>query len=265
MGGYATHWRSVGQGPRPALFLHCSLGHSGAWGGLVSELKSDLNIIAMDLPGHGQSGPWKRDLDWQEQSARMAIALLETFDKPADIVGHSFGATVAIRIAVTRPALVRSLVLAEPVLFSVADEARAPEFQRHVDEVQIFPKLLAQGRLEDLAKAFIKMWGGGQRWEDIPAAQQRYMIDRMDIILTGEPSLFGIGDSVITLDMIGEIAVPVLLVEGSETHEIIPVITSEMQRVLPNSERLIVNGAGHMVPLTHVAEVAQEMRAFLSL
>lgn len=265
MGGYHTHWRAEGTGQRPALFLHCSLGHSGAWGGLVSVFKPDLKIIAMDLPGHGHSGPWDRDMGWQEQSARMAIALLETFEAPADIIGHSFGATVALRIAVTRPELVRSLTLAEPVLFSAAQETGRPEFERHLEEVEMMPKWLAIGKKEKVAQYFSKMWGTGQPWSDIAETQRHYMMDRIEIIITGAQSVFGVGEDVLSLGQISEIKAPVLLLEGDKTHEIIPAIQDALEAALKHVERAIIPGARHMVPLTHVAEVSSKMRQFLNL
>lgn len=265
MGGYATHWRVAGSGVRPALFLHCSLGHSGAWGGLVRSFEADLNIIAMDLPGHGRSGPWDKDIGWQEQSARMAIALLETFAEPADIVGHSFGATVALRIAATRPELVRRLVLAEPVLFSAAGEVGAPEFARHLEETKHMPDLLARGEAELATQQFSGMWGSGQDWAALPQHQRDYMVKRIELIIIGAQSVFGFGDDVMDLAFLASITVPVLLVEGDSTHEIIPAIMGALHQTLINSERCVIKGAGHMVPLTHVPEVGAKMREFLSL
>jgi lipase len=47
----------------------------------------------------------------------MAVDLLQdqAQGQPVDVIGHSFGGTVALRLAVERPDLVRSLVLIEPV------------------------------------------------------------------------------------------------------------------------------------------------------
>ena len=41
---------------------------------------------------------------------------------PIDVIGHSFGATVALRLAVEQPEKVRSLTLIEPVFFAVAGQ-----------------------------------------------------------------------------------------------------------------------------------------------
>ncbi len=265
MAGFQTNWRAEGSGSRPAMFLHCSLGHSGAWGGLVRGLKDDLKIIAMDLPGHGHSGPWARDLDWLDQSARMVVALLDNFDGPADIIGHSFGGAVAVRVAIDRPDLVRSLTLAEPVIFSAAAQSGATEYHRHIDEVGHFPALIAQGQNDAIAREFSEMWGSGVSWENTPELQKQYVRDRIGTVVNGSPALFGIGAASMALTDIARIDIPVLLIEGDATHEIIPAIMNALQGCLSNVDRVVVKGAGHMVPITHACEVGKTLRAFLKL
>ena len=115
--GSPTYWTRFGQGPKPALAIHCSLAHSGSWGALARHLSGALTLTAFDMPGHGRSGEWDGHGEIQKRTAEIAADLL---DGPAHVIGHSFGATVALRLAVLRPELVRSLVLIEPVFFAVA-------------------------------------------------------------------------------------------------------------------------------------------------
>ena len=114
-GGFLTGVRHFGQGDRKALLIHCSLGHSGSWAPLAELLGDTLDMVAFDLPGHGQSGDWcPSDGEIQGLATDMAAGLLT---EPADIIGHSFGATVALRLALERPELVRSLTLIETRVF----------------------------------------------------------------------------------------------------------------------------------------------------
>ncbi|MCK4861458.1 MAG: alpha/beta hydrolase, partial [Rhodobacteraceae bacterium] len=50
--GRKTGVRYAGEGD-PAVLLHCSLGHSGAWNGVMAGLSDRLAMVALDLPGHG--------------------------------------------------------------------------------------------------------------------------------------------------------------------------------------------------------------------
>ncbi len=109
-GGVPTHWITLGQGPRQALLIHCSLGHAGGWSRMVAALDDLVTAIAYDLPGHGRSADWDGTTNIQDVSTAMAVDLLEdqAKGKPVDVIGHSFGGTVALRLAVERPDLVRS-------------------------------------------------------------------------------------------------------------------------------------------------------------
>ena len=105
--GRKTGVRYAGCG-EPAVLLHCSLAHSGAWGGVMAALSDRLAMVAIDLPGYGAT-EFDRALDIQDQACETTIAVLERLDAPAHLIGHSFGATVALRCAIERPELVASL------------------------------------------------------------------------------------------------------------------------------------------------------------
>src|SRR6185503_3141479 len=51
------------------------------------------------------------------QEAALVRALLDRYDGPAHLVGHSYGGAVALNVAHSRGAMLRSLTLIEPVAF----------------------------------------------------------------------------------------------------------------------------------------------------
>ncbi|MDX6475423.1 MAG: hypothetical protein QOH95_934 [Gaiellaceae bacterium] len=94
-----------GEGP-PLLLVHGFAG--AAWN--FSELAPLLpgrRLIVPDLPGHGGSSPLPAP-----SLAGFADVLASILDGPVDVVGHSMGGAVALRLAERHPALVRRLVLA---------------------------------------------------------------------------------------------------------------------------------------------------------
>jgi lipase len=260
-----TYWRIDGHGPRRAFLLHCTFAHSGAWKGLMGELGDILTMEAMDLPAHGRSGGRDFSVTWQAQSMAMALEIIEKGVVPVDLIGHSFGATVAIRIAVERPDLVKTLTLIEPVFFSAARDAGRPEYEAHMADHGGFYDLLKAGDYAGAAKGFADMWGGPVAWEFIPKAQQQYMVDRITLIEDSSDTALGIGDDYIPLSRIAEIKAPALLIEGDTSEPIIAAVQASLNGALANSTRVIVKGAGHMVPITHAKKVAAEIRNLLSL
>ena len=91
---------------------------------------------AFDLPGHGRSPDWDGVVEYQHLSTQIAASFVI---EPVDLIGHSFGATVALRLAVEQPQKLRSLTLIEPVFFAVAARDAPAAFttvQPHIDAVK---------------------------------------------------------------------------------------------------------------------------------
>lgn len=251
-------------GDRAVLALHCSLAHAGAWSGLAERLQG-IALTAFDQPGHGRASDWDGREDLHSLTTRTTILLAEHLGKaaPIDLLGHSFGATVALRVALERPDLVRSLVLVEPVLFAAAHAAEHPAYKpfcaRHL---QVTQALRDAGR-EAAAALFHADWGTGETFYDLPERQQRYIIDRIHLIAAQNDALLHDSAGLLAYLRLEALGVPVLLVEGAQSPPIIDAVQEELARRLPQARRLIVPGAGHMVPITHPDIVAHAVQAHL--
>src|SRR6056297_998968 len=238
--GHPTYWTEFGRGRRAALGLHCSLSHSGSWSGIMRGLGGVLHLTAPDLPGHGQSAPWDGADEIQRLSTAMAAEFLTG---PTDIIGHSFGATVALRLAVEHPGLVRSLVLYEPVFFAVALADHPQMRARHAVEMSGYAKGIAAGDMAAAAQAFLRVWGDGRAWDDLPGAVRAGLAAQMPLI---------------------EAAAPVLLLEGSASPAIVTAINEGLAARLPQAARAVIAGAGHMGPMTHPRQTGAEVLRFLA-
>lgn len=258
--GVETYWTTFGQGPRPALALHCSLAHSGSWGGMARHLSGALHLRAFDMPGHGRSAPWDGQGDLQELTARIAADLC---DGPTDLIGHSFGATVALRLAVMRPDLVRSLTLIEPVFFA-AGFAEGAHVRAAFDRMMAgFAAAMAHGDRMDAARAFTAVWGAGNAWQDTPEPQRRAMAAQMPLIEAAHPVLHDDAAGLLRPGLLNGITAPVLLLEGSASPAIIAAVNQNLATRLPRVRRAVILGAGHMAPITHPAQVSAEVLRFL--
>lgn len=257
--GFPTYWTSFGQGPRQAVMIHCSLAQSGSWGRLARHLSGALNMTAFDMPGHGRSGAWDNRGEYQ----RVTTDIAATFGEgPVDVVGHSFGATVALRLAVERPELVRSLVLIEPVFFAVVLQNNPQMQALHGHLFTGMDDAMGRGDLHGAARAFTGIWGDGTKWEDMPCAQRDLLAGQMHLIEAGEAALHDDPGGLLHEGVLEALEQPVLLIEGSASPRIIPAIHEGLAARLPHAQRLVVAGAGHMVPITHGAQVSDAMLRF---
>lgn len=255
--------RHLGTGARPVLALHCSLAHGGAWAALASALPG-TTLIAPDLPGHGKAPGWDGRSDLHTLATRETIALLRAAG-PMDVIGHSFGATVALRAALEEPDLIRSLTLIEPVLFCAARAAGWPGWAGYLADHAPFAAHLAAGRPEDAARHFQAIWGAGQAWEATPARQRAYIVDRIHLIPAQNPTLIDDAAGLLAPWRLESLGIPTLLVEGAQSPPIIAAINDELARRLPQVSRATIPGAGHMAPVTHAAACAGPIAAHLGL
>lgn len=260
--GFPTYWTTFGQGPRQALMIHCSLAHSGSWGRLARHLGGALTMTAFDTPGHGRSARW--DGRGEVQAVTTAIAA-DFLDAPADIIGHSFGATVALRLAVTRPELVRSLVLIEPVFFALAYRDH-PEMRAGLQAANAgFEAAMAAGDHRRAAREFTATWGDGTPWEAVPEAQKQLMADQMVLVAAGTDALYRDAGEMLAPGVLEGVAAPALIIEGSASPPVIAAICEGLAARLPRAERAVIMGAAHMAPITHAPQVGSEILRFLSL
>ena len=241
----------------PALLLHCSLAHSGAWSGVAQRLAGALDMTAMDLPGHGRSPDWDRARDFHDQATAMARSVLPS---GSHVVGHSFGAVVALRLAL-EGASIRSLTLIEPVLFAAAKQAGDPAHREHHRAFERIDAVFQDGDREGAARMFSDLWGSGAAWEAMPPELRAYQVERIHLIWAGTPVLEDDAAGLLVPGRLEALGVPTLLIQGGRSPAVIGATLGALAARLPDARRVTVPEAAHMVPITHPGDVADAIRA----
>jgi len=99
-----------------AVYVHGLAGSATNWTDLMGLLQDEVTGHALDLPGAGHS-PAPEDGDYSiDGHARAVIGLIERIGAPVHLFGNSLGGAVSVRLAATRPDLVRTLTLVSPAL-----------------------------------------------------------------------------------------------------------------------------------------------------
>ena len=251
--------RHYGHGPQAALALHCSLAHAGEWSALGAALDDLVTITACDLPGHGRAPDWVPGTDLGDAALAVAEAALPPGQ--VDLIGHSFGGGVALRLALAHPGRVRRLVLIEPTIFAAADRAARAALARAQDP---YEAALVAGRAEDAAEAFLGLWGTGLPWDVLPGPQRSYIEARIHLIRAAGPMLTEDNAGMLAPGRLEGLAVPVLILDGGASPPIVGAIAAALAARLPQARRVTLPDAGHMLPVTHAPAVAGAIRAFLN-
>ncbi len=101
--------------------VHGSWTDARTWDHVLPALSAGFRVLTYDRRGHSRSERPATPGSLREDAADLA-GLLESLGlAPAHVVGNSFGASVALRLAIDRPELVRSLIVHEPPVFALLE------------------------------------------------------------------------------------------------------------------------------------------------
>jgi pimeloyl-ACP methyl ester carboxylesterase len=250
-------YREVGAG-EPIVLLHCSSGSSGAWAPVMNHLGQDYRVLAPDLLGYGRTAPWPRDaLLAPDAELGVVGALLDVAVRPAHLVGHSYGGTVALRAARRFPR-VASLTLIEPVAFHLLRRANEPDGWREIAALaERHVALVGEGRDAAAAEAFVTYWTGPKAWQQMLDAARDSAVRTAAKVAAEWRLMFAAEDD---LDAIAGIEAPMLLVCGGRTRTPARRVVEVLRRTLPHTLHHEIADAGHMSPLTHPADIAEAIR-----
>ncbi|WP_457330534.1 alpha/beta fold hydrolase [Rhizobacter sp. P5_C2] len=263
-GRLAAH--SQGDGP-VVLCLHSSTGTHAQWNGLADALSERWQVVAPDLHGHGRSPAWpSATLNTLHVDANAVTQLMQPawglVRRGIHLVGHSYGAAVALQIALRHPQWVRSLTLYEPVAVGII-RRMAPQDPSLAEVREIasrVARLLEQGDALAAACAFTTYWGGDAAWDGLSPARREAIAARMPVVPHHFDALFSAtwGPQVLS-----RLAMPLLLIHGERTRAPARRIVELLADALPQAQRCELAGAGHLGPITHAATVVRWMATHL--
>lgn len=160
--GCRTVWRRWGSGP-PLVLLHGGYGSWRHWIRTIPALASSRTLFVADLPGLGDSDDVPAPVTPQRiaRHVQHGISHLVGGGQPVDLVGFSFGSTIAGHTAALMGPHVGRLVLTGPGALGLtinrielvkADEAMAPSRRREVLHTNLARLMLAQpASIDELA------------------------------------------------------------------------------------------------------------------
>ena len=244
----------MGQGPRPMVMVHCSLANHRSLARLARHFADTHTIRLIDMPGHGNSGPWDGGADIQ---GLVADALAEVAEPGALVFGHSFGGAAALRYAVEHPGSLSALALYEPVYFTPI--IGSPEYDAYLARFQPYVDAMAADEPAAAAAAFNALWGL-RPWETLPAFVRRDMAARIWFSQASERAFEGDLGGVFAPGRLEALDVPVALIHGDRTEPIIPPVARAIAGRLRRATVSVLDGPGHMGPITDPARVADILR-----
>jgi pimeloyl-ACP methyl ester carboxylesterase len=249
----------------PVLAVHSSGMSSRQWRKLEAELPPGHRLVAPDLLGYGESSAWPADKAYSQLAIGPASErfhfvfdqlgierVIDAVGEPVHLVGHSYGAFLALLVALHHPARVRSISVFEPVSFGVLRSTGDHEALATIPSGEGDPWPDAPEALEAWLEGFVDYWNGPGGWRAQPETF-RESFRRAGIKMVGEVRTLGVDPT--PLAAYRTLTMPVLLMGGERSTLAAKRVLALLASAMPNAKRIEIAGAGHMGPLTHSAQV----------
>ncbi|MEM6759478.1 MAG: alpha/beta hydrolase [Pseudomonadota bacterium] len=227
------------------LMIHGVGLRAEAWNAQADALSHRFRVIAVDMPGHGNS-PLPAGVS---QLSDYTEAILAGLDTPALVVGHSMGAMVALDMALRSP-LVRGVAALNAIFQRSPDAARA---------VQDRANALDGSNPADPS-------GTLSRWFGTATSPER---DACQTWLTStDPAAYRAAYRVFAAEngpdpsALATLRCPALFITGGDEPNSTPAMSRAMADLAPRGRVQIVPGAAHMMPMTHPPAVNAALLTF---
>ncbi len=250
------HVEVRGSGP-PLVLLHGFTQTGRLWGRFGEVLAASHTLVAVDLPGHGDSGSVRADLPATAGLVAEAVRA-HIGESPCPLLGYSLGARVALHVAIAAY-LPLSHVVFVGVHAGIEDPAER-EGRRRADE-DLADGLEASGDVED----FVDAWLRGPLFERLElggAAQRSERLRNSAAGLASSLRLCGTGTQEPLWDRLPALPCPVLALAGSDdirfaSHAL------RVARLVPHGVASLIPAGGHAVHLAQPEQTGRIVRHWL--
>lgn len=235
--------------PAPIVALHSSASDRRQWSGLVSDLRDRHDVFTFNLPGYGPDFTRCRAFKGMAAVAEPILQEILKIGQAVHLVGHSFGGGVALKIALMRPDLVKSLTLYEPVAFHILRGRGAEDAGLLAGLKQVEESLRGagpDGRDGAGLKPFIDFWNSDGAWDRMPETLRDRLTSATAAVLADFDSCFS---EDWRLEDLGGLELPTQLLMGMESPEIAQRTATLIFGQIPNAELVMLPGLGHMAPI----------------
>lgn len=242
----------------PLVLVHGSWTDRSGWLFVQREFAETYHVVSYDRRGHSESArvPGTRRDDEEDLAALIEHLGLG----PANIVGNSSGASIALALAARRPDLVRSLCVHEPPLTGLCADDPVVQAWLGVINDRVLP-LIERG--EDMAAAQVftdDIALGPGVWDLIPPEDRARLANNAATFLEEmqDPRM-----STLDSAALAAAPTPMMLTYGDRSLPAFKKVVDVLRPSVPQMRILKIEGAGHLPHVTNVPYWLTVVRTFV--
>lgn len=245
-------YERAGQGP-PLIFVHGAAEDSRIWRPQLDGLADEFTVVAWDEPGAGRSSDLPLGFELADFADCLA-ALIEALGLgPAHIAGLSWGGTVVLELYRRHPRLAATLIMIDTYA-GWKGSLSAEEIRKRTAGAR---EMLAAPP-EDFDPTLPGLFASEPPAKFVPLLSS-ISADVRPATLGRQLTLMAEADQ---RDLLPCIAVPALLIWGELDARSPLSVARQFHEAIPDTELIVIEGAGHMSNLDQPQRVNQAVRGF---
>ena len=240
---------------RPTLLIvHGLYGSGRNWGVIAKRLADARHVVTVDMRNHGSSP--HHDTHSYPEMAQDLAEVITHLGGPVDICGHSMGGKAVMMLALTRPDLLRRVIVADiaPVTYGHTQQMFI-DAMRGVDLSEVERRSDAEAQLASagVERALQSFFTQSL---DLPGKRWRLNLDALEAEM---PKIIGWPE-----DVTGQFAGPTLFLSGGASDYVQPEHRIPIKALFPQARFAKIPGAGHWLHAEKPREFEATLRIFLN-
>lgn len=262
----------------PLILVHGSSNDYRAWKHQQDELSKHFRTINYSRRYHwpNKEIPEGKEYTMAEQLIDLEALINLLNATPSHLVGHSYGAFLTLLLAIKNPKLVRSLILAEPPVFTlfinnepkpldiIKMMIKTPHIGVNVIKFgkQVFAparEAMKQNKIDEGLQIFVR----GIFADEFERVYEMKKEEVESNLSNVKAELLGPGFFPIEEESVRKVQSPTLLVKGSKTKKVFQLFIDHLHKLLQNSEIVEISNATHLMQADNPDEFNNAVIHFL--
>lgn len=236
----------------PVLIVHGLFGSGRNWGVIAKRLGKDMRVVTVDMRNHGDS--FRADTQGYPEMAGDLAEVIEALGGRAHVIGHSMGGKAAMMLALTRPEMVASLIVADiaPVAYDHS-QSRLVAAMKALDLDSLETRQEADAALaRDVETPEVRAF----LLQSLEVRKRRWKLN-LDVLeremdrITGFPEVSGSFEG------------PTFFLSGAQSDYVRPEHRELIKALFPGAKQARIPGTGHWLHAEKPREFEAAVRAFL--